>query len=36
MDAFSRTFNPQRKMLVGGQGIPVGEFLSVPVETWLT
>ena len=35
MEAFARAFNPQRKLLVGGQGIPVGEFLSVPVETWL-
>lgn len=34
MDAFSRTFNPHRKLLVGGHGIPVREFLSVPVETW--
>jgi predicted AAA+ superfamily ATPase len=35
MDAFSRAFNPQLKLLVGGQGISVGEFLSVPVERWL-
>lgn len=35
MDAFARAFNPQRKLLVGGQGIPVGEFLSMPVENWL-
>ena len=35
MDAFARAFNPQRKLLIGGQGIPIEEFLSVPVETWL-
>lgn len=35
MDAFARTFNPQRKLLVGGQGIPIGEFLSLPVSTLL-
>ena len=35
MNAFARTFNPQRKLLIGGQGIPIGEFLSLPVETWL-
>lgn len=36
MDAFARAFNPQRKLLVGSQGIPIDEFLSVPVETWLS
>lgn len=35
MDAFARTFNPERKLLIGGQGIPPGEFLSLPVGTWL-
>lgn len=35
MEAFARAFNPQRKLLVGAQGIAVAEFLSVPVETWL-
>ncbi len=35
MEAFARTFNPQRKLLIGGQGISIEEFLSKPVETWL-
>lgn len=35
MEAFDRAFHPQRKLLVGAQGISVGEFLSLPVETWL-
>lgn len=35
MDAFARAFKPQRKLLVGGQGIPIDEFLSAPVETWV-
>lgn len=35
MDAFERAFKPYRKLLVGGHGIPVIEFLSTPVEMWL-
>jgi len=35
MVAFDRAFNPQWKFLIGGQGIALDEFLSVPVETWL-
>jgi len=35
MDAFARTFSSERKLLLGGQGIPLDEFLSLPVETWL-
>jgi predicted AAA+ superfamily ATPase len=33
--AFSRTFKPKRSLLVGGDGIPVEEFLSRPVADWL-
>ena len=33
--AFSDAFRPRRKLLVGGQGIPVEEFLSQPVEHWI-
>ena len=33
--AFSETFKPTRTLLVGGDGIPVGEFLSRPVADWL-
>ncbi len=36
MDAFARAFNPQKKLLIGGQGISIDEFLSEPVEAWLT
>ncbi len=35
MEAFARAFHPQRKLLVGAQGIAVAEFLSLPVDTWL-
>ena len=33
--AFSEAFRPRRTLLVGGNGIPVGEFLSRPVAAWL-
>lgn len=35
MEAFARQFKPKRKRLVGGQGIPLEEFLSQPAECWL-
>ncbi len=35
MEAFARAFRVKRQLLVGSQGILVGEFLSTPVETWL-
>ena len=35
MAAFERKFPLVRKLLVGGDGIPVGEFLSRPVEYWI-
>lgn len=35
MEAFAKQFRPQRKLLVGGQGIPLGEFLSKPAAHWL-
>lgn len=35
MEAFSRLFQPHRKLLVGGQGIPLEEFLLRPAEDWL-
>lgn len=34
MEAFSEAFKPKRKLLVGGDGIPIGEFLGRPVEHW--
>jgi predicted AAA+ superfamily ATPase len=36
MDAFAAAFRPGRRLLIGGDGIPVGEFLSKPVEHWVT
>ena len=33
--AFSRQFHVQRKFLVGGQGIPLEEFLATPAGHWL-
>lgn len=35
MNAFVNTFSPDRILLVGGDGIPVEEFLSKPVEHWV-
>ena len=35
MEAFGKQFKPKRKLLVGGQGIPLEEFLSQPADYWL-
>jgi predicted AAA+ superfamily ATPase len=35
MDAFAKHFPVTRKLLVGGTGIPVDEFLLTPPEEWL-
>lgn len=35
MEAFARQFKPKRKLLVGGQGIPLEEFFLQPAEAWL-
>jgi len=35
MAAFDEAFRPMRKLLVGGDGIPVDEFLSQPVAHWM-
>ena len=35
MDAFVKNFQPFRKLLVGGQGIPLEEFLNTPILNWL-
>lgn len=32
--AFRKQFNPRRTLLVGGDGIPLKEFLSTPVDQW--
>ena len=34
LTAFERAFGPVRKLLVGGDGVPVETFLSMPVEAW--
>ncbi len=35
MAAFAEAFRPTRKLLVGGDGIAIEEFLSEPVEYWV-
>lgn len=35
MDAFAVAFKPTRKLLVGGQGIGIEEFLLAPLDKWL-
>ena len=35
MTAFSAAFSPDRSLLVGGDGIDLEEFLSLPVESWV-
>jgi predicted AAA+ superfamily ATPase len=35
MDAFSVAFRPNRKLLVGGDGIAIEDFLANPVEHWV-
>ena len=35
MEAFSDAFKPTRKLLVGGDGIPISGFLKEPVEHWV-
>ncbi|MFQ5853366.1 MAG: ATP-binding protein [Candidatus Binatia bacterium] len=36
MEALGRKFRIQRKLLVGGGGIPLDEFLLTPFENWLS
>jgi hypothetical protein len=33
---FAKKFHPQRQLLVGGQGVPLEEFLSLPPSHWLS
>lgn len=35
MEAFARLAKPRRQLLVGGQGIPIEEFLSHPAAHWM-
>ena len=34
LEAFAQKFDPSRTLLVGGNGIPIGEFLATPVIRW--
>lgn len=34
IEEFDRSFKPKRKLLVGGEGIPIDKFLSVPALKW--
>ena len=34
--AFAAAFKPQRKLLIGGDGIPVEEFLARPIGHWIS
>lgn len=36
MNAFCKTFEVKHQLLVGGQGIPVGEFLATPIDHWVS
>jgi uncharacterized protein len=36
MEVFARTFKPKRQLLIGGQGLPLEEFLSKPARHWLS
>jgi len=33
---FASAFKPKRKLLVGGDGIPLEEFLGNPVRQWVS
>ena len=35
MDAFDKAFQPKRKLLVGGDGIPLEKFLLTPAADWV-
>ena len=35
VETFCKTFPVKRRLLVGGQGIPLDEFLATPAEHWL-
>ena len=35
INAFAKRFPVTRRLLVGAQGMPVGDFLSQPAEYWL-
>jgi predicted AAA+ superfamily ATPase len=36
LSAFTEAFKPTRRLLVGGDGVPLHEFLGQPVEHWIS
>jgi hypothetical protein len=34
MSAFVRAFSPEVRLLVGADGLPLGEFLAQPANAW--
>jgi uncharacterized protein len=36
MAAFANAFKPKRKLLVGGDGIAIADFLSMPPREWMS
>lgn len=36
LGACAEAFQPTHRLLVGGDGVPVGDFLSAPVRRWIT
>ena len=34
LQAFSQSFSPRRVLLVGGDGIPIEDFLTHPIDHW--
>ena len=35
METFASLFKPNKKLLIGGSGISIEEFLSTPVQYWI-
>jgi predicted AAA+ superfamily ATPase len=36
LDEFAKKFHPQKQLLIGGQGVPLEEFLSLPPSHWMS
>ena len=36
IDAFSKIFRPKRQLMIGQEGISLEEFLTIPVDRWLS
>jgi hypothetical protein len=35
LDDFAQVHKPKRTLIVGGNGVPLDDFLSKPIEHWL-